>query len=201
MSSTATFELYDKAAATTEVGVVERLVDVHLSEADYDAVLSTKQDFGKVVNFLVSSYAQGGIMIQPSKVAYLTETTGLPFATQNDVVEMVENAVMRGSAAGDLRVIVDVDPAFAPALEDLAYAQGRTVNEIVKETVDVCLTNSWIAAVMPSGGIIPLLAEQRSALERVMGKNITSESLVEWVTSEARREKKESKIVKLKKEE
>ena len=196
-----TFEL-DAPRPTITSGAVEKLVDVHLSEADYNNILKTKSDFGKIVNFLVSNYAQGGIMVQPSKISYLTELTGLPIVSQVDIVDVVENSVRRGSAAGDLRVVMDVDPAFAPALEDLAQAQGRTVNEIVKECLEIVLQNSWLYSIELTGGSVPLLAEQRRELELIMGCEVTSESLVEFASEAAasgvRRGKK--KPIQLKKE-
>lgn len=199
---TETFELdaQMKPMPSVKSGVIEKLVDVSLSEVDYNSVLSTKQDFGKIVNFLVSNYAQGGVMVQSNKIAYLTELTGLPIASQVDIVDIVENSVKRGSAGGDLRVVMDVDPAFAPALEDIASAQGRTVNEIVKECLEIVLTNSWLYAIDLDGGMIPLLSEQRRELERIMGCEATSESVLQFARDAASGDRREKKVVQIRKE-
>lgn len=179
------------AEATLTSGAVERMVSITLSESDYQAIKNTKQDFGEVAQYLVEEFARGGAMVPSDKVVYLSDLTNIPIYGSDDIVEIVENTAKRNSPDGILRVVVDVDSAFAPGLEDLAYAQGRTVSEILHETVNIVLTNSWLYSLSTDGGTIPLAATQRERLESIIGKApVTSDVLMEWAerASEPRRE-------------
>ena len=178
------------AEATVQSGVVEKLVSVTLTESDYQAIQNTKQDFAAVAQYLMEQFARGGAMVPADQITYLSDLTHIPIYGADDLVEIVENTARRNSPDGTLRVNVDVDPAFAPALEERAYMQGRTPQEIMTEVCTLVLTNGWLYDLQTSGGTIPLLEDQRIALEKAIGKApITSVDLVEWATSDARRPK------------
>lgn len=177
------------AEATIQSGVVEKLVSITLSEADYQAIKNTKQNLAAVAQYLVEQFARGGAMVPAEQVTYLSDLTHIPIYGAEDLVEIVENTARRNSPDGTLRVVVDIDPAFAPALEERAYMQGRTPQEIITEVCQIVITNNWLYDLQTSGGMIPLLEDQRIALEKAIGKApITSVDLVEWITSEPRRE-------------
>lgn len=170
------------AVATLTSGAVEKMVSITLSEADYQAIKNTKQDFAEVAQYLVEQFARGGAMVPAEKVVYLSDMTNIPIYGADDIVDIVENTARRNSPDGNLRVVTDVDPAYAPALEELAYAQGRTVSEIIHEAVNVLLTNSWLYCLSTDGGTIPLAAVQRERLESIIGKApVTSDVLMAWV--------------------
>lgn len=186
------------AEATLASGAVEKMVSITLSEADYQAIKNTKQDFGEVAQYLVEEFARGGAMIPSEKVVYLSDLTNIPIYGSDDIVEIVENTAKRNSPQGTLRVVTDVDSAYAPGLEELAFAQGRTVSDILHEVVNIVLTNSWLYSLSTDGGTIPLAASQRETLERIIGKApVTSDVLMEWAerTSDLRREPEPSKPV------
>jgi hypothetical protein len=188
------------AEATVSSGAVERMVSITLSEADYQAIKNTKQDFGEVAQYLMEEFARGGAMVPSEKVVYLSDITNIPIYGSDDIVQIVENTAKRNSPGGQLRVVTDVDSAFAPALEDLAYAQGRTVSEILHEAVNIILTNAWLYAISTDGGTIPLAATQRERLESIIGKApVTSDVLMEWAehTSEPRHEPEPPLIVQV----
>ena len=174
--------LNQPAEPTAESGVVERLVNITLEESDYKAIQSTKQEFETIANYMLREYAQGGVMVPASKIAYLSDLTAIPIHSSTDLADIVENGVRRNSPDGTMRVTVDVDPAFAVPLEELAYAQGRTVNEIVTESNNIVLTNGWIYALTLEGGTIPLMSEQRRSLEKIIGvAPLTSVAITDWV--------------------
>ena len=119
-----------------------------------------------------------------SKAVYLSDLTNIPIYGSDDIVEIVENTAKRNSPDGQLTVLTQVDSAYAPALEELAYAQGRTVGEIIHEAINVLLTNSWLYSISTDGGTIPLAATQRERLESIIGKApVTSDVLMAWAES------------------
>lgn len=185
------------AEATVQSGVVEKLVSVTLTESDYQAIQNTKQDFAAVAQYLMEQFARGGAMVPADQITYLSDLTRIPIYGADDLVEIVESVAIRNSPDGQLRVTTDIDPAFAPALEELAYAQGRTVKEILTECVQLVLQNQWLYSIQTDGGSIPLLSDQRTVLEKAIKVSpITSEALISWVqevTSEARRPRPEPK--------
>jgi len=188
------------AEATVTSGAVERMVSITLSEADYQAIKNTKQDFAEVAQYLMEEFARGGAMVPSEKIVYLSDITNIPIYGSDDIVEIVENTAKRNSPDGQIRVVIDVDPAYALALEELAYAQGRTVSEIIHEAVNVLLTNSWLYAISTDGGTIPLAAVQRERLESIIGKApVTSEVLMAWAeqVSEPRQEPEPEPIVQV----
>ncbi len=169
------------AVASLTSGAVEKMVSITLSEADYQAIKNTKQDFAEVAQYLMEEFARGGAMVPAEKVVYLSDITNIPIYGSDDIVEIVENTAKRNSPDGALRVVTDIDPAFAPAIEELAYAQGRTVAEILYEAVQVVITNNWMYGLSTDGGAIHLAATQRERMESLIGKApITSEVLLEW---------------------
>ena len=186
------------AEATVQSGVVEKLVSVTLTESDYQAIQNTKQDFAAVAQYLMEQFARGGAMVPADQITYLSDLTHIPIYGADDLVEIVENTARRNSPDGTLRVNVDVDPAFAPALEERAYMQGRTPQEIMTEVCSLVLCNGWLYDLNTSGGTIYLLEEQRVILEKIIKKSpLMSTDLVAWVqaaseptsTSDARRPK------------
>ncbi len=157
-------------------------MNITLEESDYKAIQSTKQGFETVANYMLKEYAQGGVMVPAAKIAYLSDITAIPIHSSGDLAEIVENGVRRNSADGTLRVSVEVDPAFAAPLEDLAYAQGRTVNEIIHESTNLILTNGWVYALTLDGGTIPFMSEQRRRMEKIIGiAPLTSVAITDWV--------------------
>lgn len=169
------------AEATLTSGAVEKMVSITLSEGDYQAIKNSKQDFGEVAQYLMEEFARGGAMVPAEKVVYLSDLTNIPIYGSDDIVEIVENTAKRNSPDGVLRVVTDVDSAYAPGLEELAYAQGRTVSDILHEVVNIVLTNSWLYSLSTDGGTIPLAAVQRERLESIIGKApVTSDVLMAW---------------------
>ena len=154
------------AEATVQSGVVEKLVSVTLTESDYQAIQNTKQDFAAVAQYLMEQFARGGAMVPADQITYLSDLTHIPIYGADDLVEIVENTARRNSPDGTLRVNVDVDPAFAPALEERAYMQGRTPQEIMTEVCTLVLTNGWLYDLQTSGRTIPLTRRSADRAEK-----------------------------------
>ncbi len=170
------------AEATIQSGVIEKLVSITLSEADYQAIQNTKQNLAAVAQYLVEQFARGGAMVPADQITYLSDLTRMPIYGADDLVEIVENIARRNSADGSLSVVTNIDPALAPPLEEVAQMQGRTVSEIVHEAVTLVLTNSWLYSLSVDGGTIPLMATQRETLEMIIKKApLMSTDIVEWV--------------------
>lgn len=168
-------------AVNQQAAIVERLVGITLEEGDYSAINATKQDLARVTSYLLEQYARGGIMIPATKVRYLSDTAGVPVVSANDVLEIVDNVVHRKTPNGTLRVTYDVDPSFVGPLEDVARAQGRTLEAIVQEGLTLVLTNSWLYALPLDGLTAVFTSDARQRLERLMGTDqITGQSILEF---------------------
>ncbi len=183
--------------ATLDSAIVEKLVNISLSEEDYQAITASKHEFNDVVQYLVEQFAKGGVMIPVDDVGYLADLSQMPVASSSDIIGIVDSALRRHSPNGMLRVTTDVDPAFAPGLEELARMQGRTIDEIVNEALNIIFSNNWLFGMSLADSTIPFLAEQRSRLERIIKKApLTSDILVSWIeekASESRRLEREPK--------
>lgn len=176
----------ENAKPTTEAGVVERSVNILLKEEDYKAIQDTKQDFGKILNYMLEQYAKGAILIPFTRVQYLSDLVKAPLTSSEDILEVIENGVRRSTPSGTLRVYYDLDPAYAIPIEEVAHAQGRTVDQIVHECLSLVLNNSWAYALNCTGGTINFTTESRDELERVMCKSpITGQDILEWATKAA----------------
>lgn len=174
----------ENAKPTTEAGVVERTVNILLREEDYKAIQATKQDFDKILNYMLEQYAKGAILVPFAKVQYLSDLTKMPLRSSEDILEVIENGVRRSTPSGVLRVYYDVDPADAQPLEELGRAQGRTVEQVIHEVLALVLTNSWAYAIECTGGTVHFTSESRDELERVMCKSpITGQDILEWASA------------------
>jgi hypothetical protein len=184
--------------------VVEVDIKMRLSQVDYDRVVATKQSFDRVAAYLVEQYSKGGVLLKPTHVHYLEQLSGHPIQTAEGVLQAFENANKRGSAAGYLRVTYDVDPAFAEPLEQLATAQGRTVDEIMTEASQIVLTNGWLYAFdidRLGGGTILFTKQSREEMEELVGeKPLTTTAILKWARSIKKPEPKPAKIGKVKAE-
>jgi hypothetical protein len=167
---------------TAEAAVVEIPVTFRMSEEDHRRILATKQEVPMVATYMLSEYAAGGVMVKSTHAHYLERLSGRPVKTSETVVDIVESGVARKSAAGYLSVTYNVDPAFAEPLEQLAKQQGRTVEEIVQDGLDVVMKCGWLYNIQVDGGTINLTKDMRSRLEKAMKqKNVTGADIVTFI--------------------
>jgi hypothetical protein len=185
----------------TSSTTVEVAITFRLSAEDHARVLATKQPFDKVAAFLVEQYSKGGILLKPMQARYIEQLAGTPIQTAEAVLQAFESATKRGSASGYLRVTYDVDPAFAEPLEQLAKAQGRTVDEIMQESMSIVLTNQWLYSLNVDGGTILFTQQAREEMEELVGeKPLNTTAILKWARALKKLEPKAPKVSKVKAE-
>lgn len=166
--------------------IVEIAAVLRLSESDHRKVLGTKQDVGRVANYLLEQYAKGGVLLRFGQVQYLSGLANQPIRVGDDVLQIVESGVNRHTTNGNLSINYVVDSAFAEPLEQLAIAQSRPVDAIVQEACAAVFTNSWLYDLKIDGGTLHLTKAMREDLEKVMGdKMLTGEKVTQWVKDNA----------------
>lgn len=149
-------------------------VAVSLPREDADRLRKSNQSVADVANFLVGEHARGGIMLAADRVHYIQTFCSSAVRTSADVMAVIENAVQRRSFDGSLCIQYSVDPSLAAPLEELARSNGRTVDSLVHEALDIVLTNSWLYQLEPSGCTLHLTMEQRKEIEDITGKEINN---------------------------
>ena len=171
---------------------VDLALNIRLHEQDYSRVMATKQDLSLVAGYLIEQYAKGGVLLRPAQVSYIEQLTGNPCKTSEAILQAFENMGQRGTTSGFLRVTYDVDPAFATPLEDLARAQGRSVDDIVQESLAIVLTNSWLYSLNIEGGTLYFTKESREEMEQLVGKPLTTTMILECIKKLKDNQKKPS---------
>jgi hypothetical protein len=150
--------------------------DVQLRE-EYIPILGAKmagpdgmtdvQKIRDMAETVLEQIAQGGIVLDPDEVQRITDSTGVPFASGDDLVPFLsERSAM---VDGKHRVTVLIDPANYPAYEELAKVQERTVDELMQEVVDMVQENEWVYELHPRPRHILMTEADAKLLEELAG--------------------------------
>lgn len=186
---------------TTEVTpgadeVVESQVTIRLQASDHKKIMATRQELAKVAAYFLEHYARGGVMLRAAQAHYIEHVAGIPVKTPETIISIIESGINRRSANGNLSVTYSVDPAFAQPLEDLAVAQGRTVEEIVQESMSIVFTNQWLYALDVGGMTLHFDRQDREEIQKMTGNNlVTGKEFMQWARET--QEKKAPRVSKL----
>lgn len=149
-------------------------VEISLSGIEAERIRDSRQDVSNVANYLVQEHAKGGVMLARDKIEYIGTFCNTPLRTSNDIMEVFETAVNRRAYDGSRIVTYRVDPALVMPLEDLARTQGRLVDDIVQDAMNIVFTNSWMYSFEVSGCTIHFTREQREEMEALAGGSVLS---------------------------
>jgi hypothetical protein len=129
----------------------------------------------------ITQYADGGIMLERRHLDHLKELNeGAAITEAPQVVKMVEAFLNREE--GQFTVKVQVDPALQPALEQHAREMGWTVQDILTETVNQVMQNSWVFEFPAEDSILPLGRQDHDYFSALTGKgSFTARELRETI--------------------
>jgi hypothetical protein len=131
-----------------------------------------REDPGPVLASLATYYlnhhGSGALLLTGQQVAQLEKTTGKEFSTGDEVVKAIQHAEKRDD--GNYTVSAQIDPAYYDNLRQVAEWRSSTIDDVLQDCLNTCLNNSWLESWEGKGGAIQLTAEDRAALEEIIGK-------------------------------
>jgi hypothetical protein len=121
-----------------QVASIRETIETPKETRDEDAISSVASD-------LVAKFADGGMMIDARTLSRIDEITGGAIATPRDLIPFVE----KGCSVEEGQVVVKwrLDPAWVPALQEVADRRPMTLEALVQEIMDFVVSQGWINAI------------------------------------------------------
>lgn len=125
-----------------------------------------------VIMSLIEDQAGGGLMLDPGVVRKITDSTGVDPASGEDLIPFLAHGT--GRIEGCRVATIKIDPAYEPALQEIATLRQMDIDAIVKETLEVCFDNEWYEH-LPTRVRQVLMSEADHAdLSGLLGKTFTT---------------------------
>lgn len=172
----------DKDNKTQEITIP---VNITLRESTIKAVLTAaKRGPGEEIEsvkaaaeYFIGHYSDGGIMLTSQQAAYLRKIAGDGISTGQKIIELVEQTI--GRESGGFTIKATIDSALIEPAKETASAQGRTVEELLTECVNIALQNGWLYQFSTSGGTVPLTDNHKNEIGRLIGMKVfTADDIV-----------------------
>lgn len=129
---------------------------------------------------LIEDQTAGGLMLNVQEVKRITDSTGLDPSCGADLLPFLQAST--GRKDGCRTITIKVDPAYEPALQDIASVRGMDIESICRDTMQVCFDNSWYEHLPIQPRHIMVTEADHAWLEDALGaKFVTGTDLVNLV--------------------
>lgn len=150
---------------------VQLVLNVLMGESDATKLAEVYKDTPEQVPalaaYLLTQYAQGGLMFKAEEMENLQRLTGGKIANSASITQLVEKALERRE--GGFTVQANIDPSLFEPIKETASMMGMNVNALMQDAFNTMLQNGWLYSFTPSGGQLLLTKEQREALVERFG--------------------------------
>jgi len=136
--------------------------------------LTETQKVGLVATQYLTDIAEGGLLLTNEELHRIAESTGVEATCGEDLLTVIAEG--SGREEGKLKVPIIIDPAYESAYEEVAQSQGRTIQEILQETVDVVMDREWVYELIPSNRPEQVLMSPavKRELEEILGEKFST---------------------------
>lgn len=155
------------------------MMDVPLSQRRLDYLASTVEAPGTpaekakaVILALVEAMADGGLMLSADEVQRIRESTGVELTCGADLLPFLSEATGREAGCRVIKILID--PAYETPLDEIATVRGQTVEEILRETLQVALDNNWYESLPEAPRTFRMTEVDAKALEEVLGETFAN---------------------------
>lgn len=116
---------------------------------------------------LVEQASAGGLMLTADELERIKQSTGVDPSCGEDLLPFLVEGT--GREEGKLVVKFLVDPAYITPLEEIAKVRGGSVEDIVRETLEVCFDNGWYEQLPMEHLPLRVTPGDREKLEQLLG--------------------------------
>ena len=125
-----------------------------------------------VATGLLIDQADNGLMIDPATASRLCEITGKEIERPTDLIPLVEKAV--GKKDGGIVVETVLDPFWVGPLQELATQQGRSLNELLSDCLNLIMDKGWLYEINPGPKTLNFTQQDMKYLRESLGKEVVS---------------------------